>query len=354
MGVTTAATRRVKNRRRRIRRVSHPKPYSHILVEAPTLIFKTWYLLRPSSDRIIDTLMDRIGGSLKEATQRIKGMMKDLNKKGPRAYASPRLLGLNIGRLKYAINLAYKNERFRKAMKILCTKWRTKHLIKANEEDLITMEPPVKGVYLYDWKERRIYAFEASTALQCLTKRILFHEGMFATALKPVNPYTNVELTLGQIHSLVEQLRGHGIAHWTLESLRNMAYCWNEFLIFHDTPLQLEAMRQVFTDLTGNHLRDTLFDFIDSEYLNHDVPMDKDVYIWAIKHAIDSIHMSQWRKLCYDYYRSQILYKDAPIKHEAVQLKISVNTMALVQQHPREIYNMRAKSAIQITGSDLA
>ena len=352
IGIVTPANLRLRNRRR-IKRVIRLRLYRRPIVDIPPIVFRSWYLLRISPDPVIAALMNRIGGSLEEAKLRLKGLSIDLNRTGPNSYGSPRLLGITVGHLKHAGYLIRANERFRKVLKVLSIKWRAKHLVKANDDDLITMEPPVKCVNLYDWKERRIYAFEASTALRCLTKRLLFHEGMFATPLRPVNPYTNVTLTLGQLHSVVEQLKSHGVAHWALESLRNMSYDWNDFITIHDNALQLEAMRQVFAELTSHDLHDALLDFIESEYLSHDVPMDKEVYRWAIENAIDSGHITSWRKLCYDYYRNQILYKDIPIKQQTMQQKISVITRTLVWQTPREIYRLRRRAnEIQITGSD--
>jgi len=351
IGIVTPASGYLRNRRK-IRRVIRPRLYRQAIIETPPIVFRAWYILRPSPDKVIAALMNRIGGSMEEAKERIRGLRIDMKRTGPNSYASPRLLGITLNHLAQASNLIRINDRFRKTLTILSVNWRKRHLVKANDEDLITMEPPVKRVEVYDWKERRIYAFEASTAIRCLTKRLLFHEGMFATPLRPVNPYTNVMLTLGQLHSVVEQLKGHGIAHWALESLRNSSYNWSEFTKIHDNALQMEAMRQVFADLTSQDLHDTLLDFIESEYTSHNVAMDKGIYQWAIEHAIESDHLTEWRKLCHDYYRNQILYKDIPIKLQTMQQKISVTTLTLVWQTPRELYRIRRKA--QITGSDSA
>jgi hypothetical protein len=240
----------------------------------------------------------------------------------------------------------------RKAMTKLSFQWRKKHLIKANEEDLITMDPPKKHVNLYDWKERRIYAFEASTILRCITKRLTFHDGMFATPLQPVNPYTNMTLTLGQLHSVTEQLRAHGLTHWSLEAFRNARYCWTDYTIINDNALQIHAMNHVFADLKNTELHDTLIDFIEAEYTMNEIIVDKSMYIWLITNAMESDHMCQWRKICYQFYKNQIIYKDIPVKQRIAQISISATATTLCRV-PRELYRMRNRmAAIMITGSD--
>jgi hypothetical protein len=207
------------------------------------------------------------------------------------------------------------------------------------------MDPPVKRVDLYDWKERRIYTFEASTIHRCLVKRLTFHDGMFATPLEPVNPYTNMKLTLGQLHSVTEQLRNHGLTHWSIEALRNSGYTWVEFIILNDSALQMEAAKRVFMDLTNTDLHDTLMDFIEAEYITNQMDMDKAMYRWLIANAMESDHMSQWRKICYEFYRAQILYKDIPVKQRMAQLSISATAVSLCRI-PRELYRMRNRSQV--------
>jgi hypothetical protein len=213
------------------------------------------------------------------------------------------------------------------------------------------MDPPVKRVDLYDWTQNRIYTFEASTIFRCLTKRLTTHDGMFATPLEPVNPYTNMKLTIGQLHSVVEKLRSYGLSHWSLEALRNARYCWCEFTNINDTALQMAAMRAVFSDLNSTDLHDTLFDFIDAEYTNNDADIDSEMYRWLIKNAMDSEHMSQWRRLCHDFYKNNILYRDIPIKQKLYALKIAAEAGSLCKI-PRELYQLRKRRhMIEITGA---
>ena len=340
IGIVTPASKYKKRVKRPIKKTTRTR-----ICGEPVL--RAWFILPASPDPIVQMITSSIGQSLKAAKEKIKEMSSNLKCK---SWATYRLLGVTEQHLKHVFWLCQKNDRVRKSLTKLLIYWRRRHLIRANEEDLITMDPPVKRVDLYDWTQNRIYTFEANTIFRCLTKRLTTHDGMFATPLEPVNPYTNMKLTIGQLHSVLEQLRSYGLSHWTTEALRNVRYCWTEFTVLHDTALQMGAMRSVFSDLKSTEFHDTLFDFIDAEYINNDADIDTDMYRWLIKHAIESDHMSQWRRLCYDFYKNQILYKDLPLKQKMVKIKIAMQA-ALLCRMPRELYQMRNRmEAIEITG----
>jgi len=334
------AKKRVKKQIRKVVSYRHPTNLAPI-------VFRAWYILPTPSDRALSLITNSIGGSLQEARAKIKMISLSIKRPG---WANYRLLGITEQHIKRAFYLCNMNERFRRVMTRLMTHWRKRHLVKANEEDLITMDPPVRRIDLYDWNQKRIYNFEASTIFRCITKRLTSHDGMFATPLEPVNPYTNMKLTFGQLHSTIEQLRSYNMSHWAIEALRNARYSWSEFIILHDSPLQMSAMRAVFSDMNSMELHDTLFDFIDAEYANNDIDMDRDMYRWLIKNAIESYHISQWRKLCQDFYTNQILYKDIPIKQKLMVVKIAAEASRLCRL-PRDLYRLRDRmDTIEITG----
>lgn len=281
-------------------------------------------------------ILSRIGGSLKEARVVLKGMLLDLKKTG----ITYRHLGMREEDIKYCGWLCNRNERIRRILSKIAVKWKRRHLITANEEDLITMDPPVKRLELYDWKQRRIYLFEAGTLFRCILKRLNAHDGMFANPLPPVNPYTNMPLTIGQLHFVVAQLRYHGLVHWSIEAFRAARYDWAEFTIVHDIALQMGAMQRVFMDLSSTDLHDTLIDFIEAEHIQHQVTMNKEIYLWFVQHAIETEFMTQWRTICYEYYKYQIVYKDIPMKLHMLHSSISRAAKVLCTI-PREMYAMR-------------
>ena len=314
-------------------------------VEYPPFIVRSWYILPVSENPVIAHMMNQVGSNLAQAKAKLVEYSTSF-KKG--TWASPRLLGISEQHVSYAYRVIHMNEYMQRIMQRFATRWRFRRLVKANEEDLITMEKPLKPVELYDWAQRRIYSFEAATIFQCIKKRLLYHEGMFATPLKPVNPYTNTNLSPGQLHHILEQLRSYGLTHWCLEAIRTSVYCLGEFKLVNDMALQLEAMKHVFKDLAGADFRDTIFDYIESEYCINEEEMDKATYRWAITHAMDNEHMVKWRKLCYAYYKNQIVFRDVPLKRHIIEVKLSSDASKLCRW-PRELRAMRRR-AEKITG----
>jgi len=287
--------------------------------------FKTWYLLPRSTDFNINLLLDR-RPNFRETANYIK------SKRPKRRFyntfsvqcihhllpnASDYLLGITQAQANEAMRLAFLNESVRRRFKTLVNRWRRSTFTRANDEDLITVERPVKEVTVYDWVERKTYHFEASTILRCITRRILNHDLLFIQPLEPANPYTNLPFTLGNMHSIIDQLRAHGLSHWALEALRSAQYDWATFKLVHEKALQLDALKKTFLEKT-DEARDLIFDFIESEYSIYQKDCEYDVYRWALINAPTSPHIQTWYKLCYTYYYSAIIFKDIPIKAKIV------------------------------------
>ena len=308
-------------------------------IEIPPFVIRTWFIIPFPINPVVANMMRRIGGSHKEAKVILVNMSNSLRTKS-NSYGTPRLLGINDYIIQQAHQLIRTNDTTQRKVQRVAILWRKRHLKRANDEDLITMEVPVKRVDVYDWKERRIYTFEASTILRCMTKRLLYASGMFANPLHPVNPYTNVNFSIGQMHSIIEQLKGHGMTHWTLESLLNTSYNWTEFVLLNDLALQMEAINHSFADSANLEFQATLYDFIDAECYIHKVEIDEGLYKWAVKDALDSEYMTQWRRLCYEYYKVQIIYKEVPVKQKMAGDRISLMAKPLVL-NTRELYNIR-------------
>jgi hypothetical protein len=306
---------------RSVRRINR---YEEIAWEGP-LIFQTWYILPRGTNFNINLLLDRSPSFYKTVTyikskrpkRRFYNTFKIQAIHHLLPNASDYLLGFTKAEVNEAMRLAFLNESVRRRLKTLVKHWRRSKMSRANEEDLITIERPKKEVIIYDWSALKTYHFEASTILRCITRRILNHDVLFIQPLEPVNPYTNVPLTLGNMQSVIEQLRGHGLSHWALEALRSTQYDWATFKITHERALQIDALKKTFLELTGE-TRDLVFDFIESEYSIYGIDFDGALYKWALARAPNTPHIEGWRKLCYTYYYSAILYKDIPIKAKII------------------------------------
>jgi len=307
-------------------------------IVAEPFVPKTWYILPLPIDPTLKNLMNRIGKSFRDALITVHCVENSIKKAG----FTDRLLGFTPDHIHSAYAIIRLNNLTERRLRRFAIQWKRRHLKRANEEDLITMDVPIKEVILYDWAQKCTYHFEASSILRCIVKRLIYHAGHFATPIMPANPYTNVTLTTGQLLSITDQLKAFGFTHWALEALRAAQYSWLQFTTVNDLPLQMEAMKNTFGDTNNPELHETLYDFIDSEYTINDMEFDSGIYRWAIQNAIDSPHMLEWRKLCLKYYWTSLIYREVPIKQKCMQQIIS----AAARNHcfPRELYVLRRRN----------
>jgi hypothetical protein len=337
------------------RRSRYDKKY----IAGSQFTFQTWFLL-PRAPFAVNILLDR-RPNLQETMNYIKSKrpkrrfyntfnLAEIHDLIPTA--SDYLLGITAADTKEATRLAFLNESVRRRIKTLVRHWKRSRFSRANEEDLITVERPVKEVIVYDWPARKSYHFEASTIMRCLTRRILSHDLLFIQPLEPVNPYTNLPFTLGNMHSIIDQLRTYGMTHWALEALRAAQYHWPTFKLMAEKPLQMDALKKTFLEGTDDAC-DLLYDFIESEHGIHGRGFNEDVYLWAIKNAEKSPHIMKWRQLCYTYYYSAILYKDIPIKAKVIYSNALKTAYSKgIFNLPKSIINMAQQSASPASDQD--
>jgi hypothetical protein len=153
------------------------------------------------------------------------------------------------------------------------------------------------------------------------------------------------------MHSVIDQLRMHGMTHWALEALRSAQYVWCIFKTVNERALQMDALKKTFLD--GADARDLIYDFIESEHSIHERGFNEDVYLWAITHADKSPHIQKWRNLCYTYYHSAILYKDIPIKAKAIYANaLKVANAKGIFNIPKGIINMALQSVLPGPGEE--
>lgn len=250
------------------------------------------------------------------------------------------LLGITNNDIKEAVRLAYLNESVRRRLSALARRWIRSKMKPVNDEDLVTMEAPKREITLYDWNARMLYRFEATTILRCIVRRITTHETLFTNPLEPVNPYTNLRLSLGHLHHIIDRLRHYGLTHWTLEGLRSVSYDWQAFILVYEQRLQLESLKLTFMDKTSPQLRELIFSFIESEYSINDKEFDEPTYKWALLHTSETPHIKEWHNLCYAYYYTEIAYKQIPLKGKMIyELAFSVARYKNIFNIPLSIKN---------------
>lgn len=200
-------------------------------------------------------------------------------------------------------DLMYLNQRVRFAMKKCIRLWRLKRFKWANETDSVTLEIPNNPIVLYDWSSKYKYVFEASTLLKCISDRLEFAVNLFIKPREPVNPFTNVPLTYGQLHFLIDELLKTGRSNWILLAFRSSGYSLETFLKHHQQSLQFYTIRKEFgatisetAKLCVSSFREDRYEHISSYYyVNH-------IWDWAIETVPNHPDVASWINLTRRYY----------------------------------------------------
>jgi len=187
--------------------------------------------------------------------------------------------------------------------------WRFKHLKIANTDDIVTMDPPKKPVYIVNWKSRTAHVFEASTLMRDITERLLHHDGVFEESAEPRNPFTNSPLTQAQMISLWNQISLYGIHTSTAFSAFRQAR-WNmqTFQTEYTAMLKLNALRKTMKNPDEYDYMDRMMDFIQYVYEAKSELCDVTLYKNAIRYKNGNSIVQGWQRLCTLYYESLILY----------------------------------------------
>jgi hypothetical protein len=187
--------------------------------------------------------------------------------------------------------------------------WRYNHLQISNTDDIFTMEPPKKPVYIVNWKSKSAHVFEASTLMRDITERLLHHDGFFEESSEPRNPFTNIPLTQAQMISLWNQISFSGVltstafsafrqARWNLKTFKN------EYLPM----LKLNALRKTMKIPCHYDYIDRMMDFIQYVYESKSELCDVILYKNAVKYKNSHSIIQGWQRLCTLYYEASILY----------------------------------------------
>lgn len=115
-----------------------------------------------------------------------------------------------------------------------------------NTEDVVTLEIPRKLVRVLDVKHRCSYVYEASTMRRLIENRISLSDYMFPNPMPPLNPLTNMNLTQGQLISVIKQCKAHGQYSWILDGLLKYEGNVKLFSSFFKQPLKVRAIETHF------------------------------------------------------------------------------------------------------------
>ena len=212
---------------------------------------------------------------------------------------------LTIPIMNQCVKAAIINQRVRVALGALARRWLFTRLKRGNEEDLLTGEVPSNPVTLVDWSGRVKYSFDPKTIMKDMVERLMMATCViFPKPALPRNPYTNVEMTMAQFYSVLNQLRRMARSHWTLEALLSSCYNVKRFESEMYTKLRVTILRKVFLDPTNSDGNDILMEFIEDEYDVNDITYPSRKFTLGFRHVPQHSHIMKWKSL---YYRKHVL-----------------------------------------------
>lgn len=202
------------------------------------------------------------------------------------------------------------NMRLRVQARRLLSAWLGRRLRNVNDTDPVTCEAARTPVKVVDWANRSVYTFEASTILKDIVNRLGLHDELWPTPQRPRNPYTNAPLTLGQLYSVLQQLRSLGRSHWMLEALAATGYDFALFVRNYSTPLKHSALDQIFRSPASDDYIYVMTDFMENEHDHHDQTFNAALYKWALLHEAGCQVLMDWRRACRRYHELTLLHTD--------------------------------------------
>jgi hypothetical protein len=200
-----------------------------------------------------------------------------------------------------------KNRQIRFQMKRLVLAFRIRRLETVNTDDIITLEPIKKAVYIHRLNLAKTYVFEARSLLQDMTRRLLINEDFFLDPHPPRNVLTNEFLTYSELCSVHKQMKAHGVTNWIMESFAATGFDLSFFKIQFEIPLQLHLLSQAMR--SGDEVgQDLLIDFMLSEYRYHiaiGIPSET-LLVEVAKHYWQAPLIQRWRDQCQAYWECDI------------------------------------------------
>jgi hypothetical protein len=228
----------------------------------------------------------------------------------------------------------YKNQELRWIYKRLIHRWRLARLKTVNTEDPATCEIPKMPIVIYDWPTRSKYTFEARSLLRDIGSRLLNvsqWEAINPEPLIPRNMLTNLALSIGQIHFMIDKLISLGLTSWEISAYKTACYSLDDFIRVNNYPLKISALKRVFGKPETLYCMELMLDFIEFEHEENDIQFgNQEAWKWYLRQPDDSYKQSL-RKMCYEYY---VYNGTSAEKIQAIKTEIAI----LLRYPPVNVY----------------
>jgi hypothetical protein len=212
------------------------------------------------------------------------------------------------------LGLLQRNQDMRWCFKKLLLRMRICSMKKANESDPFTLDAIKQPIFMYSFSQRTIYTFEAESFAKHFHKNLMTNDGQIPLPQFPKNPLTNEVISLPQLLGLYHQCKAYGYSFWSMEALKDCSFSLPSFVSLHTKPLRFHALQTTLAKKTDWDAIDMVYDFIKTQYRTHNVHFPTNIYKWAVNHATLHDHIEAWRKLCKQWYETDILIEDDDTK----------------------------------------
>lgn len=131
-----------------------------------------------------------------------------------------------------------------------------------NTLDIVTLDTPLKPIYVIDIKRKLSHVYEASTLRRAIETKLLFSDLMFPEVKDPINMYTNQPFTYTQLISITDQCRKYNEFSWVIDRLKSCNYNIKTFERLFQQQLKIEAIHSYFKSQI-DYSKDTVLDYFE-------------------------------------------------------------------------------------------
>jgi hypothetical protein len=183
-----------------------------------------------------------------------------------------------------------------------------------NTEDPVTLEKPVKPIYILNIDKKCTHVYEADTLRKAFHRRLLTSDYMFPDPQPPINLLTNQPFTMSQYISISMQFKAYGIFLWTFDRLKACEFNLKKFNMHFRQQLKLSAI-DTFFSIDNDLWRETVFDYFNITADESELP---DMYITKFRNALysnsHSPYIKRWISLTKRFYIAKELLDINEIK----------------------------------------
>jgi hypothetical protein len=244
---------------------------------------------------------------------------------------TPKIFQWTPEQLKTLYDAFYENLKARWAFRRLWVLYLLKKTKAVSEGvDPITLEPIEKKVSVHSLKGRAIYDFEAKSIAKTWTANLLHNDGLFHEPRYPTNPFTNLPLTLLQVHTGINAIRSANQCNWILESFSDCQCDLERWTKKFSTPLRMECLKRVFNDEDTYERNETILDFIELQHDYHGIDFNLKMYRWIFLNPVTKDFVNLWANECKKFYIEKYAIPDKD-DLETLEIKTSIATGYLME-----------------------